>query len=303
MNLFITKDGAHYRKWINVVINLFVPGSAQFVSGRKRAGVVWISVALALGLCMLLMLFSLNSSYSIRQPHWFDAVNWVFLLALVIDGCRKPLPRMKGSRWMILLGVWLAFVVLPPLVARQFFVRPFNVPAVSMSPTIRGVEIDIAGNINDGDCILVNLAAYWTKPPQRGNIVVFSTEGIENPYVRKSTHYIKRIVGIPGDTVSIDPPQLVINGSPITEPDIFATIAGGQNGYNGFTLAHNGGAEKALLSSPDDSVTLGENEYFVLGDNTVDSLDSRYFGAISGSSIIGKVFYVYAPAERKRWIR
>ena len=166
-----------------------------------------------------------------------------------------------------------------------------------------GNSTDEAGNIIGGDHILVNKTSYWAHKPQRGDIVVFSTDDILNPYVRKSTFYIKRIVGLPGETVSINPPDLIINGSPITDPEIFQIISSGKDGYHGFTLASSGNVAEDVLSNPEDTITLGTDEYFVLGDNSINSLDSRYFGPIRGKSIIGKVFYIYSPVDRKQWIK
>ena len=101
---------------------------------------------------------------------------------------------------------------------------------------------------------------------------------------------------MPGETISIDPPYLVVNGKRITQPEIFRKIAEAHE-FAGFRLA--GPGVSAFLRSPADKITLASDQYLVLGDNATNSLDGRYFGPIKRSSIIGKAFYTYAPADRK----
>ena len=142
-----------------------------------------------------------------------------------------------------------------------------------------------AGTVYDGDHIMVEKTSYWFREPNRGDIVVFKTKYIGHPSVRKDTVYIKRIVAIPGDTFAIDPPHIVINGRPLSDPAIFRKLDYGNAGE----LAH-----------PTNAITLGENEYFVLGDNTAPgrSLDSRYFGTSPRKSIIGRATTIYWPFTR-----
>lgn len=148
----------------------------------------------------------------------------------------------------------------------------------------------------------MNKIAYWNKEPERGDIVVFTTSGIEDPHIRKDTFFIKRIVGLPGETISIDPPSVHANGEKLTEPEIIAKISKKANGYDGYFLAH-AGTQDAVLTTEQSSLVLGEDEYLVLGDNSRYSLDSRYFGPITRASIVGKAFYVHAPVERKKRIK
>jgi signal peptidase I len=113
---------------------------------------------------------------------------------------------------------------------------------------------------------------------------------------------VKRIAGLPGETVSIDPPYLLVNGNRITTPDIFRKMEAGENGFSGFCLVSQNTSIPAFLKSSTDKITLGPDEYFVLGDNTMRSLDGRHFGPIKRNAIVGKAFYIYAPANRKRKI-
>lgn len=168
-----------------------------------------------------------------------------------------------------------------------------------MQPTLAGITMDDRGNQLPGDKIIVNKTAYWKNPPQRGDIVVFSTKNINHPNVEPSAVYIKRIVGLPGETISVKPPDILINGNPVKEPEIFSAITESRNGYHGYTFALSGAKIEAILTSPETPITLAEDEYLVLGDNSKTSLDGRHFGPIKKSNILGKVVYRYFPPHKK----
>ena len=291
MHPLLTPDRRYYRRWINLFPNLLLPGCTQFISGRRISGLIWFAIYVASQLCSLVLLLAPGSSYTLQSSHWMDGIAWIIRLALIIDGFRQPIPRIGFKGWASVFGCVLLIALFPALLIRQFLIHPFLIPTASMQPTLMGNTFNPSGHTVSGDHILLNKTAYWTHPPKRGDIVVFSTDGIDNPHVRKSTYYIKRIVGLPGENVSINSPDLMINGMPIKVPEIFRIISGKSNGYHGFIPA-----ESETLS---DTITLASNEYYVLGDNTLNSLDSRHFGPITADSIIGKAVYIYAPGERK----
>jgi len=141
------------------------------------------------------------------------------------------------------------------------------------------------GTVFAGDQIMVEKTSYWFRQPRRGDIIVFSTENIAHQHVRNDTFYIKRIAATPGDTIRIQPPHILIDNEPLEAPVVYTQLAFNNAGQ---------------LDSPTNSVTLGENEYFVLGDNTAPnmSLDSRYFGPIERDSIVGRVSTIYWPFTR-----
>lgn len=142
------------------------------------------------------------------------------------------------------------------LFIRFFIIQPFVVKGSSMEP-----------NFYEKDYLIVDEITYRFKEPQRGDIVVFKYKDENN----KSEYLIKRIVGLPGDTVIVKDGNVFIN-----------------NSLGELIL------EEPYL--PIDRETMGnlseeikENNYFVLGDNRAVSLDSRYFGQINKDSIVGKV--------------
>jgi signal peptidase I len=155
-----------------------------------------------------------------------------------------------------------------------------------------------------GDHLFVDRLTYNFRHPRRGEIIVFKTRGIERlaSFIGdKDQFYIKRLIGLPGDSVSIgDDRHARINGLRLDAgTPHFANVYGfdpkkepGESQYSGHVLA---GDPRALLRSPDDSIPVPPKSYLVFGDNTVNSLDSRYWGALSEQNVIGTSFFVYWP--------
>lgn len=152
-----------------------------------------------------------------------------------------------------------------------------------------------------GDHIFVDKIRYNFTKPKRGDVFVFSTAGIEHPQIKKNNYYIKRLCGLPGDTITIDPPYLVANGERVLEPPAFSRVVHDRDaGYNGYVFAHkdSSGNVPSILNGPDKQIKLGETEYLPLGDNSQSSLDGRYFGTVTEDYVVGPAFLVYWPFTR-----
>ena len=149
-----------------------------------------------------------------------------------------------------------------------------------------------------GDHLLVNKVAWNFKHPRRGDIIVFNTDRL--PTLPPNTHYIKRLAALPGETLSINPPDLIINGQPVLEPPPIARIVHREPGYAGYQLVDSRalGSPYCVLRTPNDQVTLAEGEYFALGDNTGNSRDSRYWGPVKQANLVGPALFVYWPLKR-----
>jgi signal peptidase I len=151
------------------------------------------------------------------------------------------------------------------------------------------------GVTKSGDYILVNRLKYNFIRPTRGDIAVFDTRKLTHPQVRKDNYYIKRMVGLPGETISLDPPYLLVNGTPPTDPR-FDKIFTNTN-YDGYVFGSTT-VDPVLISKAGDEIPVGDDEYLFFGDNTTMSLDGRYFGPVNRRQILGPAFFVCWPLDR-----
>jgi len=272
-------DRPPYRKWVGVVLGFLLHGSAHFLSGRRAAGLKWYFGLFACGLAGAALLASPGTVLFILGVA-FGLVS-VVLWSVMLKQSYRPVRRIGFLGWFavivlaVVLDNGLSFLV------RQF-VHPFKVPTGAMSPSII-----------PGDHLFAERLSYRFGKPKRGDIVVFRTKGIES--LPSDKFYIKRIAGLPGDRIRIEPPFLIVNDQKVTEPEIFNAISSGSDGYAGFQHV---GPMSGLLSKPTDEVVLGSDEYFVLGDNTRNSHDSRYWGAVPENNIIGRATRIYWPFTR-----
>jgi signal peptidase I len=146
-----------------------------------------------------------------------------------------------------------------------------------------------------GDQVFVDKMSYNFTAPHRGDIFVFKTNGIPMPGRSADApgeHFIKRLAGVPGDTLRIAEPNLFVNGQP-AQNFVFQRVESRQNGYTGYTNAD--GNFMRYLATPNDTVTVPPSSYFALGDNSANSLDSRYWGFVPADNVVGRGLFVYWP--------
>ncbi len=156
--------------------------------------------------------------------------------------------------WEIAKIVIVALIIVVPI--RYLIFQPFFVKGQSMEP-----------NFENGDYLIVDEISYKLRDPQRGEVVVFKYPN------DVSQRYIKRIIGLPGETVAVE------NG----KVEIF-------NKEGDKVLNESEYLSSYVFTPGNVRVTLGENEYFVLGDNRPSSSDSRRWGTLPREDIIGRVF-------------
>lgn len=175
-------------------------------------------------------------------------------------------------------------------------IYPVQVRIGGMHPTLQNGDLDSPSG--KPDWILVSRISYLSRSPQRGDIVMFNTHGVDSDYLFKNAVYIRRIAGLPGETIQISPPYVLVNGEALTNPPIFARLSQGKDGFSGYKHAQLMIKDKNKASA-NQVWRLGKEEYFVLGDKSVSSVDSRHFGPLHETSIIGKVIYVLSPSYRR----
>jgi len=159
------------------------------------------------------------------------------------------------------------------------------------SRVVRRGDVLWSGMRHSGDHLFVNKVIWNFRKPRRDEVMVFKTDGI--PDLVQGTHYIKRMCGLPGERVSIQPPRLLIDNQPVSGYRGIDRVTAAGDGYSGYQLA---GALDSLAASR----LLGKDEYYALGDNTRNSADSRYFGTVPARNLVGPAVWVYWPLSR-RW--
>ncbi len=178
-------------------------------------------------------------------------------------------PRRRHLKVAIEWIVILAIAVSAALLIRSFVLQPYYIPSGSMEPTLK-----------IGDRVLVNKLSYDLHSVHRGDIVVFGKPPNDiSPGIKD---LIKRVVGLPGETISTRNGEVYINGSELAEP----WLPKGQ-------VPVPGGPSCVLQTT-----TIPSGEYYVMGDNRGNSEDSRCFGPISGKLIVGRAFVRVWPLSR-----
>ncbi|MDD5669041.1 MAG: signal peptidase I [Candidatus Omnitrophica bacterium] len=188
--------------------------------------------------------------------------------------------KLKSEvREFIEAALFAAFIAL--CIIRPFIVQTFKIPTGSMRTTL--IEKDL---------IIVNKFIYggkipftdWRMPglrqPQRGDVIVFIYPEDQRKF------FIKRLIGLPGETVEIKNGSVYINDAPLSD-SVFNKIYYYNKGDNA--------KEGQKIVVPPDS-------YFVLGDNSASSLDSRFWGFVPKNNVLGKAFFIYWPPQRMRVI-
>jgi signal peptidase I len=191
------------------------------------------------------------------------------------DGQPSQPRRRLGCALEIVETLVLTLVIY--LVIHNFVAQPFQVEQESMMPTV-----------NPGEYVLIDKISPHFQEYRRGDIVVFQPpEG----YGQGGVPFIKRVIGLPGDTVSLENGRVFVTppgGSPVRldEPYVVKTI--------------DGGAAPTLPKNADgtSSWTITAGTYFVMGDNRPNSQDSRFFGPVDRELIIGRAWLRYFPLDR-----
>jgi signal peptidase I len=171
--------------------------------------------------------------------------------------------------------------------------RMSNGTAVSFLKTGRNVkrgEIALSFDVLTGDQLFVDRFSYNFFRPEVGQGFVFRTGNIKG--IGQDQYYIKRLVGTPGDTIQVKEPVLYRNDSPITGATAFDLNANRTGLYRGY--------QASGRLAVGDTVTVGDGQFFALGDNSYNSADGRVWGFVPAKDTIGRPLFIYYPFT-KRW--
>jgi signal peptidase I len=284
-----------------------------------------------------------NKSFKIptgweRIKEWFGGISYVHIVAPT-DGTLDGVSSMRkflifNIRQTISIGGVSQTIWFPP----DFGESPTDMNGNTIDPLLYRARLEVGRfyhkgddvvklKVCTGDHLFVDRLTYNFRKPERGEIVVFETAGIpaarrENPpywNIPPDQFYIKRLMGLGGETISLkqdyvvantplgDIPvgHLVANGVPLSAStphfENLYTFYGAKQGTNVLPFIENEYYGHAMIQAlePGREVQIGPHNAFMMGDNTMNSLDSRYWGDIPSSSIIGKSFFVYWPLTKR----
>jgi signal peptidase I len=238
--------------WLAVFLSRIMPGLGQFYQRRWGLGLLFLFGVFGLQLVgpvgillsWVMGVFGIYNAYSqapVRRETTQGKIIGIVIAALLAS---------IGS-------IFLAFSI------RWFVAEARFIPADSMSPTLR-----------IGDRLIIDKLSYRFKSPQRGDLIVFNpTKTLQEQNFKDA--FIKRIIGVPGDTIAIQNGKLLLNGK--VTPEAYITEA------------------PSYTYGP---TIVPANEYFVLGDNRNNSYDSHYWGFVPRANIIGQATKRFWPPKR-----
>ncbi|MCM8761247.1 MAG: signal peptidase I [Candidatus Omnitrophica bacterium] len=186
------------------------------------------------------------------------------------------------------LREWVESILIALVIAvfiQTFIIQAFKIPSGSMVPTFKiGDRIFVYKFLYSARVPFINLRLpiLDIKQPKRGDIIVFASP--EDP----KKDFVKRLIALGGETVEIKDGKIFINGKELTSPESIASVYY----YNAGDYGREGTA-----------VTVPQDCYFTLGDNSANSRDSRYWGFVPKKNLIGKAVFIYWPLYRMKIIK
>jgi signal peptidase I len=182
-----------------------------------------------------------------------------------------PHPARVAIDWVVTLAVAVGIV----LAVKAWVVNPYRIPTSSMEPTLHCAQPAEGCLAGSSDRVLANRFILHFRNPERGEVVVFDTPPEALARCGTAGTFVKRIIGLPGETIEQRDGFIYVNGRKLDE-----------------SYAH------GRSTAQDGRWQIGSNAYFVMGDNRSNSCDSRVWGAVPRDNLIGTVFATYWPPDR-----
>jgi signal peptidase I len=190
----------------------------------------------------------------------------------ITEGLPSPWPTLID--WVVTIVVAVGAV----LAIKAWVVNPYRIPSSSMEPTLHCAAPGAGCEARFSDRVLANRFIYHFRSPHREEIIVFKTppaaERCENGAGGET--FVKRIIGLPGETIRERRGTILVNGKPLDESYVQAADRDQRSGQ----------------------WQVPQGEYFMMGDNRSSSCDSRDWGAVPRENLIGPVFAIYWPPQR-----
>jgi signal peptidase I len=188
-----------------------------------------------------------------------------------------PRPLRLTIDWIVTIGAAIAVVLL----VKAYVVNPYRIPTASMEPTLHCGKPQSSCLARFSDRVLANRLAYHFRDPRRGEIIVFEAPPQADRRCPPGGTFVKRIIGLPGDTVVERDGVVSVERDGrrqrLSEPYVRDALRGFRTGRWG---------------------PVPEDHYFVMGDNRVESCDSRVWGPVARDRVVGPVLAVYWPPNR-----
>jgi len=250
-----------------------------------------------------------------RVKEWFAGVSYVHVVAQADGSIEQISPMRKFLIFNIKQSLWIGGVEHVMWFPPDYGEAPLQYRAGLQPGRVYHKGEDVVNvRVAAGDHLFVDRLTYNFRPPTRGEIIVFETKGIQHPQMPQDQFYIKRLVVLPGEKVSIgNDRHLVINGQRLdaSTPHFSGVYSFGPNdppqesrfsGHVNGQVANTYNLYPGIAPLFPDETTVFTNPpdaYMVMGDNTCNSFDSRSWGSFPTKNVIGKSFFVYWPLTKR----
>lgn len=263
-----------------VLLSVVLVGLGQIYSSRVLRGVSFLAIRVLLIAAGLYFILSPNVKIN-SYLYLFLLGSLVFQIFVIVDSyfCARDYNkanRLKREisalkRAALIAGIVFCALIFNPSHAIPLYIRANIVQAVAVP------DAAMAPVLLKGDSVFVDKALYKKFEPSRGDVVVYRQPD------KAGNTYISRVIGLPQETVEIKNGKVFINEAILHEPQAVSKIYYDNRGTKG--------QEGSLVRVP-------EGSYFLLGDNSGSSKDSRFFGCIAKGSIVGKAYKIFLPLNR-----